>query len=427
MTTSAPPATVRVSRAFTVRGFTLGALAARSRARTLDITHPYLADGAIAFALALASAAWVLGHTAGAPAVWGFTAALCAPLVARRLWPVGAFGLLCAIALGQWFATGPLPADASLLVMLFTLALESSRKRVLVAAGALEVGALMASARWALGDSWEASLVGLSGLVAAALLAGALLKGRRAQLAALTERAERLELERDQQARIAAAAERARIAREMHDVVAHSLAVMVTMADGAAAKLRQGPSSALEAVEAISEIGRQALGDTRRLVGVLRQEEGGSGRAPAPGLADLEGLMEQLRGTGLRADLELHGEQFELAAGAALTVYRLVQEAATNTLKHAWGASSFVARIYFDRPRVRVEAVDDGAQATSAPAECTGHEAERAGVGHGISGMRERASLYGGTVHVGSLPGGGGWRVVASLASAGAPARPVHA
>lgn len=404
-----------------------GALAIWGRATAFDASSPYVADALLAAALAGGSALWAAVHTGGEPPVWVFSAAMALPLVGRRLWPEATFVCLSAIALAQWVTTVALPADASLLAALFTLALERPRRTALVAAGILETGVVMASTRWALGDSWEASLVGLSGLVAAALLAGAVFKARRDHIAALTDRAARLEIERDQQAQLAAAAERARIAREMHDVIAHSLAVMVTMADGAAAKLRRelsssaaggtsnGPSSAREAVEAIAEVGRQALGDTRRLVGVLRHDEVVGERLPAPGLPELEELIVGLRATGLDASIELVGEPFELAPGAALTVYRLVQEAATNTLKHAAGARVFVVRVLFERPGVRVEVLDDG---TASVAAETGH-------GHGLAGMRERAALYGGTVEAGPAPGGG-WSVKASLASGGLPAQLVR-
>jgi signal transduction histidine kinase len=387
-------------------------MSAWSRAIAFDRARPYVADAAGAACLGAVTLPWTAAHTSGSLVVWVCHAALVVPLAWRRRAPVAAFLALAAIAFVQWWVTVPLMTDVSLLGALFTIALERDRRTTLAATGVLEVGVVMASLRWQLADSWEASLVGLSGLVAVALLAGAVLRARRAYLSALIERAARLEVERDQQSQIGAAAERARIAREMHDVIAHSLAVMVTMADGALAKLRRDPERAAEAVQAISDIGRQALGDTRRLVGVLRDERStGAELAPQPGLADLETLMEQLRATGLDASLEREGWPFEIVPGAALMVYRLVQEAGTNTLKHAPSARTFKARLAFDYPRLVVEAVDDGPDASVAWAS---------GPGHGIAGMRERVALYGGVFQSGARPEGG-WFVRATLNGSATP------
>lgn len=382
------------------------AASAWSRALAFDRSRPYVADATAALCLGVLSVPWVATHTPGGLSVWACDAALVVPLTWRRRAPVAAFVALAAIAFVQWWVAVPLVTDVSLLGALFTIALERDRRTVLGAATVLEGGVVMASLRWQLADSWEASLVGLSGLVAAALLAGAVLRARRAHIAALVERAARLEVERDQLSQIAAAAERARVAREMHDVIAHSLAVMVTMADGARAKLRRDPERAAEAVAAISNVGRQALADTRRLVGVLRDQTAtGVELAPQPGLAELATLISRLRATGLDATLETKGRPFELAPGAALAVYRLVQEAGTNTLKHAPGARTFRAHLVFDYPRVMVEAFDDGPGTSSSAV---------ANPGNGIAGMRERAAIYGGTLESGARPGGG-WSVRATL------------
>jgi len=383
-------------------------------ALAFDRARPYVVDAFAAVCLGAGTAPWVASHTPAGAAVWWCDAALVVPLAWRRRSPVATFMVLAAVAFVQWWVSVPLVTDVSLLAALFTVALERDRRTALRAGVVLETGVVMASLRWALADSWGASLVGLSGLAAAALLAGAVLRARRANLSALIERAARLEVERDQQSQIAAAAERARIAREMHDVIAHSLAVMVTMADGALAKLHRDPERAGEAVQAISDLGRQALRDTRRLVGVLRDEKAAAVElAPQPGLGDLDSLVQQLRATGLDASLEKQGQPFEVPPGPALVVYRLVQEAGTNTLKHAPGARVFKARLSFDYPRLVVEAVDDG------PGESV---VGPAGPGHGIAGMRERVALYGGRLDTGAQPGGG-WFVRATLdASTGVPA-----
>lgn len=392
-----------------------------------DRSRPQVADTLIAVAVAVVTVPWIVEHTDRAPAVWIFDLGLALPLMWRRRQPEAVFVAVAVVALAQWFVSQPLPADAALLVAVFTVALEMPLRAALRTGAVLELGVILACARWSLTGSWIRSLVGLSGLVAAALLAGAVLQARRAQLAELTDRAARLELERDQQARIAAAAERTRIAREMHDVIAHSLAVIVTMADGAAVKLGREPDRAAAAIESIARIGREALGDTRRLVGVLRDDHVGADLSPQPGLDQLKGLIEQLRATGLEAGLEVEGQPFPLAPAAELTIYRLLQEAGTNTLKHAHRATRFDARLRYRYPHVVVEAADDGFRAETVPGgpghgmvrrtnECPG--AGPTAPGHGIAGMQERVALYGGTVESGPGPGGG-WRVVASLTAAG--------
>ena len=161
-------------------------------------------------------------------------------------------------------------------------------------------------------------------MATAAVVLGLNVRTRRAYLAALEDRAAQLERERDQQGRLAAAAERARIAREMHDIVAHNLSVMIALADGAGYMSEQDPKRAAGAMEQVSETGRHALDEMRRLLGVLREDEA-TALAPQPGLADLEPLLERLREAGLHAALETSGEPVALGAGAELTVYRLVQ------------------------------------------------------------------------------------------------------
>ena len=170
-------------------------------------------------------------------------------------------------------------------------------------------------------------------MIASALL-GISVQNRRALLASLQERAARLELERDQQGRVAAAAERARIAREMHDIVAHNLAVVIALADGAVFAARESPEQATAAMEKVSRTGREALAEMRRLLGVLNDESAGS-RVPQPGIPELEQLVAQVRTTGVPVDLEVTGDPAGLPAGVQLATYRIVQEALTNTLKHA--------------------------------------------------------------------------------------------
>jgi len=370
--------------------------------------HPVLADTSVALAVAIVSAAWFVDRVGSRPTGWALQVGLIVPLVWRRRYPVAVFAIIALVALVQWALGVEMVADVALLVALYTLASQRSRVVATAGAGLVEAGAIMASFRWSLAGSWLRSTVFLSGLVAAAFLLGTNLRSRRSRLAAVTERAERLEREREQQALIAATAERTRIAREMHDVIAHSLAVMISLADGANAKLHSDPERASTAIQNLSRIGRQALGDTRRLLGVLRDDGVPEALAPQPGLAQIDGLLAQVRTTGLAASLAINGEPLPLPPGAELTVYRIVQEATTNALKHAVGATSVAVALDYGPNLLAVSVQDNG----RAPSRGTDHRPPK-GTGHGLSGMKERAAVYRGTVVAG--PSVSGWLVEARI------------
>lgn len=377
--------------------------------------HPLAADALLALALFALSLHQLLHPVHRGTETWVLSGALIAPLVLRRRAPVAVFGLLSAVAFVQWTRGYPLVADLALLVGLYTVAVHRHRRVTLAAAAVLELGVVMASVRFSPAGSWIRSLVFLSAMVAAAVLRGRSLRARRAHLAALAERAERAERERDQQAQLAATAERARIAREMHDIIAHSLAVMVALADGAAAKVAREPDRAAAAIGQVADLGRQSLRETRRLLGVLRQTENATlGPAaplpPAPGFGELRDLVAQVRATGLAASLDVTGDPLPSGPGAGLAVYRIVQEALTNTLKHARGAGRVDVALAYHQPVLEVSVRDDGhPPAARAGAAGNGH-----GVGHGLVGMRERAAVYQGHVTAGPDPDGG-WSVHARL------------
>jgi signal transduction histidine kinase len=335
-----------------------------------------------------------------------FNALLVIPLIWRRRFPLSAFAFAAAVALAQWIVNAHAAADLTLLVYLYTVASRYPMRVGILATAVLETGTAMAAIRWPLTRLWPETFILLSGPVVASLLLGVSLRHWRNSLGALTERAEQLERERDQQARIAVAAERTRIAREMHDVVAHSLSVIVTLSEGAALKQAAEPERAAIAMRQVSATGRQALDEMRRLLGVLRTEDDPEGRQPQPGLAQLDGLLDQVRATGLAAGLTVTGTPAALPPGAGLTVYRIVQEALTNTLKHAAGPSRVSVAVACGPGCVTVDIRDDGARRGPRPAAGT--------AGHGLTGMRERAAVYGGTVMAGPGPAGG-WRVRARL------------
>jgi signal transduction histidine kinase len=244
----------------------------------------------------------------------------------------------------------------------------------------------------------------LTGTAAASVMTGVNLRTRRAYLAALEDRAARLEKEKDQQAQLAVATERTRIAREVHDIVTHSLSVMVALADGAAAA---GPSSPVRAGQVMGQVaatGRQAIGEMRRLVGTLRIDETGADHHPAPGIGQLDDLLTQARSAGLPAGLVVEGRLHQLTQGAQLAVYRVVQESLTNIRKHAHAVTGVTVRLEYTSEGIEVCITDDGQPAGSGEPTA----------GHGITGMRERVAGYDGTVEAGPFADGG-WRVRARL------------
>jgi signal transduction histidine kinase len=361
---------------------------------------------------------------------WGLALALflsAAPLLVRRIWPVPVLG--CVLAVSLAVAIDHHTANGlALLIALYTVATMRPRREALACAAVFELF-IVALTVWLAGSSWWYPAIFLSGLVGAALGLGLYSATRLAYLAELRDRAARLERERDQQGALAAAAERARIAREMHDIVAHHLTVMVTLSDAAVAVSDSSPERserATDVMRRVSATGRTALADTRRLLGVLRETpversadngsqspggEAADARQPVPSLAQLDALIEQVRSAGLDTTLEVHGEAPDVPVGVQLTVYRLVQEALTNTLKHGGAGARAAVRLRFQPGELLVDIDDDGA-GTSSTSTSTSTSTNTAG--SGLVGMRERARAYGGDVQAGPREPGG-WKVSARL------------
>ena len=226
-------------------------------------------------------------------------------------------------------------------------------------------------------------------------LAGWAFHRRRTQATRLEDRAARLEREREERARVAVAEERARISRELHDVVAHSVSVMVIQAQAAQRLIVGEQQGARQALGSIETSGRQALVELRRMLGILRRTGEEPALDPQPSLRQLDALVEQFRESGLPVELSVEGEAKLLSPGVDLSSYRIVQEALTNTLKHAGPTRARVAVRYRD-DGIELEIIDDGAG--------TG---KGGGSGHGLIGMRERAALYRGVFESGKREGGG--------------------
>ncbi|MEA5362939.1 histidine kinase [Amycolatopsis sp., V23-08] len=344
------------------------------------------------------------------PAAVTFTVVLMLPLVWRHRAPRTVFGAVAAVASVQWLLDVQLPADIALLVALYTVAVHSDLRGTLVAGAVLEAGGFLACLRWATDGAFLTPFVAVTAMIVAVGVLGVHVRTHRAYLAAVEERAVRLERDHDRQARVAVAEERTRITREMHDIVTHNLSVMVALTDAAVYAQHRSPGKAIAAMHQISETGRQALTDMRRSLGVLRTGEPDALRHPLPGIAQLTTLADQMCAAGLPTRIEIHGAHTRIPASAQLTVYRLVQEALTNSFKHTPAGTDAKVRVECSTETVTVDVSDSGPRLPSA-----------ARSGHGITGMRERAAAYEGTVRAGPLPGGG-WGVHTRLflASSGA-------
>lgn len=339
-----------------------------------------------------------------------------AALVFRRVRPLLSLPLvLAAVQAQMWLAgTESVTGLAAVLVALFAVGTTAARHPALLGLGVAVWWVLLQ------GEDLADQAFGLL-LVTGPWAAGRLVRGRQLLLDELGVRNRQLEAEQRKTAVLAAAEERARIARDMHDVVAHSLTVMIVQAQAAEAHLtsaRGDPDRAAEALSAVQHVGRDALLQTRRLVGALA-DDGDAARSPSPGLAGVDALLDTVRGVGLPVTLATSGPPRALPPGVDGTAYRLVQEALTNVVKHA-GPAAAVVRIAYRPGGLDVEVSDDGAGPGAAAI------AGEAG-GRGLQGMRYRVEACGGRLTV-EAPEGGGFVVAARFPApvqetAGAPDR----
>ena len=247
-------------------------------------------------------------------------------------------------------------------------------------------------------------LVYVSVVLSSAWGVGRIVRSWRLQAATLAERTRELEQEREWRARAAVVEERTRIARELHDIIAHSVSVMVVQAAAAEEVLAREPERAREPLVRIQATGRQSVLELRRLLGVLRPEEEHGARSPQPTLRGLDALVDEARASGLEVEVEVEGQVRELSAGVELAAYRVVQEALTNVVKHAGRAAAQV-RIRYGTGDLGIDVVDRGG---------TTQVEHARGAGHGLVGMRERVSMYGGHLETGPV-GDGGFAVRATL------------
>nr|WP_240969221.1 histidine kinase [Streptomyces sp. HNM0575] len=409
--------------------------------------HPTWVDSWWAVLLLMMSAVWLVSSVRsdgeGMPqgpkeqiAAVPIVLAMCTVVALRRRVPEKMLVLATGTGVAQvvtHVAVGP--SNFAMLVIVFTVASRSIRWASRFALCAALVAPTIAAVRWPEeGQTLVAAILGDVFMTVTFLLAWVLgdsLRTRRAYYAQLEERATRLEKEREAQTQIAAAAERARIARELHDVVAHNVSVMVVQADGAAYVLDSAPDQTKQALETISGTGRQALAEMRRLLGVLRTgegvaaagganghggREGRDGRdgvgeyLPQPGVEQLSELIEQVRGAGLAVGFTIEGTPRPLPSSVELTAYRVVQEALTNTRKHGGPEVGATVRLRYGADELSLLAEDDGRGAERELYEDGGTD----GLGHGLIGMRERVGMVGGSLETGPRPGGG-FRISAVL------------
>lgn len=328
---------------------------------------------------------------------------ICAAHLFRRLYPLAVFAVIAGAMLVHLLLGAPvLPADVLLLVAVYTVA---SRRgwRISLPVAVVATAVVLVAVAPRLDQLFlnVGDLGVLLLLIAWSWTWGTLVRTRRDYISGLRERARQLERERESQARIAAATERTRIAREMHDIVSHTLSVVVVMSEGAAATVATDPDRARTAMLTVRDSGRNALDEMRRMLGVLRDDEPDSG-APQPGIDEIPRLIDESRAAGLPVSLTITGGRAPTSSGLGLTVYRLVQEALTNVRKHAGPTVSAVDVTLDHRgDDLAVTVTDDGRGHARPEGE------QHAPEGHGLLGMTERVTAYGGSITTGERPGGG--------------------
>lgn len=337
------------------------------------------------------------------------------PLIWRRRAPVAVLAAILLVG-GAYKLTidGPgQPLPYAGLIAFYTVALLCTA-RVRMGVGWIAVLTVSLSVGWNTATARE--LLFTLFVSGAAYALGRLQHTRQAYTAALLDRAAQLERANRIEAEQAAARERARIAREMHDILSHAVSIMIVQAEAGPVAVRRAPERAEAAFEAIAETGRDAMAQLRTMLGVLRTDEAAP-RSPQPGIGELAGLLERVRGSGLEVTYERTGPVRALPAALEATVHRVVQEALTNVVKHA-GAAAVAVRLEYGERELTVTVTDDGRGPGVLPR--TGSVPGARPGGHGLIGIRERAAAHGGTARSGPRPDGTGFEVRVVLVTSGA-------
>ncbi len=393
-------------------GTMAGILAPRRQVSPSSKAFDLLLAGGLSLFVGLLSLAYE-----GLAGVLGF--GMLVPLVWRRSHPEPVFFAVSGVAVLQWLSGAQLmPANVGLLIALYTIAVYGEVKYSRIALGIGGLGVLMATARYYASSDWRQQItmmVAFGAVVFGVWAFGERRRTRGLYVAQLEERAIQAERDRDREATLAVTNERTRIAREIHDVVAHGLSIMIVQADGGLYAADASPEQAKKALATIGDTGRASLTEMRKMLGLLKQDEQNeldpNQPRPQPGVSSLPELVENVREAGLTVDYEVTGTPRDLPALLGLTAYRIVQEGLTNTLKHAGPGARTSVTLDFGREMLTVVVTDDGRGGGVAPTSDPGH---------GLVGMRQRASISGGTVNAGPKAGGG-YEVVAKLPYAGPP------
>jgi signal transduction histidine kinase len=354
----------------------------------------------VVMALDLASRPLAAGQSPATAAAYLWLAAMAAPVVVHRRWPIGAMVIsnvaLIGYSLGRYSA---FPGYATF-ALVFAVALHSGRRRALIVylggAAGLSLALLLQPAEVATTSSWISTLL----TVTVAWLAGENVRSRRARRRAELDRAHFEAEQQAEQARRAISAERLRIARDLHDVVAHSLSVIAVQAGVAHHVVDERPELARDALGSIETTAREGMVEMRRMLGLLRSESQASDHTDtehAEGMRDIDRLLAQFRSTGLHVDVSDRGSFGDLPPALDITAYRIIQEGLTNVLRHGGPAAHL--RVQRRPTELHIEISDDGQQRSARP--------DTPGPGHGLTGIRERVALFDGTVHAQPQPGGG--------------------
>ncbi|MCX4819708.1 histidine kinase [Streptomyces sp. NBC_01142] len=391
--------------------------AVSARPRVLDI-------GVALLVQAVMTVPWLIPRQPGMPdatlVAYLLTTLTVVPLIWRRRAPVG---VLLAVGAAQLLYVCAIDGPGQTLpyvglVALYTIATLSPSPRRQIAGG-LVIASVFPSVRWNSGEVRELlfSLI----VFTAAYVLGRLTHTRQAYTRAVEDRAAQLERTHRIEAEQAAARERARIAREMHDILSHAVSIMIVQAEAGPVAIRSAPERAEAAFDSISETGRDAMVQLRRLLGVLREDGAppDAPREPQPALAELPALVERVAGSGLRVSYETAGRARPLPMDTEATVFRVVQEALTNVVKHA-SASAVTVQLTYGNEELMLTVTDDGRGPGITAADRDSHaqsqsqgrsQGQGQGQGHGLIGIRERAAAHGGTADTGPGPGGRGFRV----------------
>lgn len=368
---------------------------------------------AVVLALVLVGIRWFEAHRVhGGWAGYALTAVAALMVCARRRWPLAVFACTLTLAVLAIALASPTGAiSLTVVISVYTLAQQEGRRRAVWLA--LLGGAALALARGSFQyRGWSDARTAVEpALVLAALFLGWAVSNRRAYVAEIEARAAHAERARAEETRRLLDAERLRIARELHDVLAHGIATINVQAGVAAHVLHDQPDQAAEALRTIKRSSGEAMQELRSILGVLREAGEAEPRAPTPGLSELERLIEATAQAGVQTKLTIHGHRRPLPATVDVAAYRIVQESLTNVVRHA-GPASAVVEIFYGDEEMTVSVDDDGGE--RGPCARTGNGGPPGPAGHGIIGMRERARALGGELEAGR-GGDGSFHVRACL------------